>query len=120
MTLSELIERVSASGQMPVLERESIAEFVRTHEYGALCFFNDPKIYPENFDLAVILPEILKGFPQLSAAVVEPSQVPGLARDYGVAVFPALVLLKGGEAFDVVSRIQAWSEYRDRIGRLLQ
>lgn len=118
MTLNELIERVSANGALPVLDGEGVAEFLRRQEFGALCFFNDPKVYPENFDLAVILPELLKGFPNLRAAVADPAQVNALARDYGVAVYPALVLFKDGEPRDVVARIQAWSEYRERIGGL--
>lgn len=119
MTVSALLERLSGETHLPILGRDGLADFVARNEFSALCFFNDPKVYPENFDLAVILPEILKAFPQLSAAAVAPAEAAGLARDYGVAVFPALVLLRAGQPQDVVARIQSWSEYRDRIQRLL-
>ncbi|MBS1211516.1 MAG: hypothetical protein H6R26_132, partial [Proteobacteria bacterium] len=81
MTLSALIERLTRECGLPVLDREGVIDFSGRHESWALCFFNDPRVYPENLDLAVILPEILKGFPSLAAAIADPGASAELARE---------------------------------------
>jgi len=118
MSLPQLIERLSAQG-LPVLDRDAARAFVHSHEHALLCFFNDPKAFPENFDVAVVVPELLKSFPVIHAAVAEPQAVAGLALVYGVNIFPSLVLLRNGEVQQSWARIQPWGVYQQQLPALL-
>jgi len=118
MSLPQLIARLSAQG-FPVLDRDGARAFVHNHEHTLLCFFNDPKAFPENFDVAVIVPELVKSFPAMHTAIAEPQAVAALALIYGVDVFPSLVLLRNGEVRQRLARIQPWSAYQQHFLALL-
>jgi len=118
MSLPDLISRLSAQG-LPVVDREGARAFAQSHEYTLLCLFNDPKAFPENFDVAVVAPELLKSFPALRAAVAEPQAVAALALIYGIDTFPALILLRNGEVQQRWSRIQPWVVYQQHLHALL-
>jgi hydrogenase-1 operon protein HyaE len=119
MTLAEMFDRLSGNPAISLVDREGLAEFARAHPKCLAGFFSDPKSHPENADLAVVLPELLRAFPSLRAAVLKPEAVVSVARDYGVAVYPALVFLTDGQAFKVMARIQAWADYHSQIQQWL-
>ncbi|WNV05634.1 hypothetical protein RP726_04235 [Candidatus Methylospira mobilis] len=104
---------------MPVVDREAARIYAQSHEYVLLCLFNDPKTFPENFDVAVVVPELLKSFPALRAAVAEPQAVTALALIYGIDTFPALILLRNGEVQQRWPRIQPWGIYQQHLQTLL-
>lgn len=118
MSLPQLIARLSTQG-LPVLDRNAVRTFVQAHDYTLLCFFNDPKAFPENSDVAVVVPELLKSFPSIRAAVAEPQAVAALSLLYGVDTFPALVLLRNGEVRQRLARIQPWGVYQQQLQALL-
>jgi hydrogenase-1 operon protein HyaE len=119
MSLSQLIARLNTQG-LPALDRDAMRTFVQTHEYTLLCFFNDPKAFPENFDVAVVVPELLKSFPAIHAAVAEPQALAALALIYDVNIFPSLILLHNGEVRQRWPRIQAWGVYQQQLQALLE
>lgn len=111
MSLSLLIDRLVREQGLPVLDRDGVGAFARQQEYCVLCFFNDPKANPENFDVAVILPEILKAFPAIRGAIIDPQAAAQLIGEYGVGAFPALVFLCKGQVRSLLARVHSWSEY---------
>jgi hydrogenase-1 operon protein HyaE len=117
MNLPQLIARLSAQG-LPVLDRDGVRAFVQAHEYTLLCFFNDPKAFPENFDVAVVVPELIKSFPAIHAVVAEPQALAALGLVYGVDIFPSLVLLHNGEVRQRWPRIQPWGVYQQQLQAL--
>jgi hydrogenase-1 operon protein HyaE len=118
MSLPDLIARLRAQG-LPVLDHAAIRAFAQSHEYTLLCLFNDPKAFPENFDVAVVVPELAKSFPSIHAVVAEPQAVAASALIYGVDIFPSLILLGNGEVRQRWSRIQPWGTYQQYLQALL-
>lgn len=120
MSLSNIFDRLVRNPSVTAVDREGLAEFAARHPQCLVGFFTDPKAHPENTDLAVVLPELLRAFPSLRAAVLKPEAVVATARDYGVAVFPALVFLDGGQVSKIMARIQAWADYHSQIQQWLE
>jgi len=119
MSQAKMFERLLRDPAVSLVDREGLDEFAARHPHCLVGFFSDSKAHPENADLAVVLPELLRAFPSLRAAVLKPEAVAAAARDYGVAVYPALVFLSGGQIAKIMARIHAWGDYYSQIRQWL-
>jgi len=118
MSCNPLIEHLVQRHSLPLLDTKGADAFLTLQNHSVIGLFTDPMVYPENADVAVILPEILKAFPHIKGAIADPNALTILARNYGVVVFPALVFFQGTEVREVVARIHSWADYTARIQRL--
>ena len=73
---------------------------------------------PESWDVAVILPEVLKGQRDLRAAVVPPVAGRGLQARYGFRRWPAVVLLRGGQYVGALEGMQDWVPFQQALADL--
>ncbi|MGZ8951164.1 MAG: hydrogenase, partial [Methylobacter sp.] len=68
---SPLLEQLQSRHGYPLLDADSYDHFVYGNENVVLFFCNDPVLFPESNDVAVILPELVKAFSgRLQAAVI--------------------------------------------------
>lgn len=118
---SAQIRRLTEVHHYPVLNEETIDDFLREHNEVVLFFSENPSQFPESNDVAMILPELVNAFAgRLKAAHIAPEAQHTLQRRYGFGQWPALVFLRQGEYLGVITQVQNWDDYLREIERLLQ
>ena len=86
----------------------------------ALLFFSGSPSRPETFDVAMVLPEILKTFSgRLSGALVAPEAEAAVKAKFQVFVAPSLCVTRGGQPVAVLPKILDWAEYLQKINAAL-
>jgi hydrogenase-1 operon protein HyaE len=94
-----------------------------TGEPGAalLVFTEDPALYRETLDLAVIVPELVQAFAgRFRTGLLLPPAARALASRYGFRRWPALVLLRDGGYVGAIDGLRDWQVYVDELSRLLE
>lgn len=117
---SPLINRLVDELGYPRLDSGNFEDFIRSTDYSVLFFTEEPKRFPESNDVAVILPELVKQFPQLTPAVIAPEYEKALQGRYNFNVWPALVFLKGGRYLAAITKVQNWDVYMAEIDSILK
>lgn len=117
---SPLIDRLVEELGYPLLDQHNFDETVRSQPFSLLFFTEEPKRFPESSDVAVILPELVKVFPQLSANVIARDSEKALQARYNFREWPTLVLLSNGQYLGQISRVQNWDEYLTQIDHILK
>jgi len=118
-TPAPLIDRLVTELAYPLVDTDNLDEIASSTECLVLFFTEDPKRFPETNDVAVVLPELVKAFPRLTPAVVARGDEKILQNRYGFTSWPALVFLRRGGYLGVITGIQDWQVYLQRITRLL-
>jgi len=104
----------------PVLGADDIDEYLSRHDNVVLFFTENPQHFPESNDVAVVLPELMRVFKdRLVAAVVHKDSERLLCRRYNFKAWPSLVFLRQGEYLGVISRVQDWHIFIQRIEEIL-
>ncbi len=116
---SPLINRLVDELDYPLLDQSNFDDFVKSAPFSVLFFTEEPKRFPESNDVAVILPELVKTFPQLTPAVVSTDAEKALQGRYNFTVWPALVFLKEGRYLGTITKVQNWDVYMAEIGSIL-
>ncbi len=114
-----LIDRLHNDFGYPLITSQSLTEFTKEHALSVLFFTGDPVRQKETSDVAVVLPELIQAFPQLTAAVVDRESEAQLQQKYNFLVWPALVFLKGEDFLGSLTKIRDWSEYLEEIPKIL-
>ncbi|MDT4331479.1 hydrogenase [Methylomonas sp. MED-D] len=115
-----LLEQLQTRHGLPLLDAESYDLFVHGHDTVVLFFANDPQMFPESHDVAVILPELLKAFAdRLRGALIDKSIERELQARFRFTSWPSLVFLRGGEYLGVITGIKDWAEYGQEFSRIL-
>ncbi|QPK65220.1 hydrogenase [Methylomonas sp. LL1] len=105
---------------LPLLDADNYEMFVHRHDNVVLFFRNDPLMFPESHDVAVILPELLKVFAdRLQGAVIAQTIERELQARFRFTSWPSLVFLRRGEYLGVITGIQDWGEYGQEFARIL-
>lgn len=119
MDASSALDRMIERANVPVLDAKGVAGQAASGDW-ILLFAGDPTARPEVADLAVILPEIVKGRAgQLSFGVIDREAEEALAAEMGVFVRPTLVFLREGEVMGVIPRIKDWAFYEQMLSEYL-
>ena len=104
-TPAPLIERLKKEFNYPEVDLTNIDTFLAENNFSVLFFTEDIKRFPETNDVAVVLPELLNVFPDLTPAIVARSDEKKLQSTYGFRSWPALVFLRGDEYLDAITGI---------------
>jgi len=119
MTLG-LLEQLPSRHNLPLLDADNFAHFVLSHRHVVLFFANNPLLFPESHDVAVILPELLKVFAQqLQGAIIADSIEKELQAQYRFTSWPSLVFLRNGDYLGVISGIKDWQQYKQAFAEIL-
>ncbi len=116
---SPLIDALTTRHGFPTVNEATVGAFLRDNEDCVLFFTGDADRLVESDDVAVILPELLKRFPQLTPALVEKPAERPLQLEYRFNAFPALVFLRKEGYLGAISRLLGWQEYLSEVGAIL-
>jgi len=117
-----LVRALTERHGLPLVDEANIDAFLAQAEsesrHAALFFGGAGR--SETGDVAVIFPEILRGFEgRLRGAVVAPEAESKLKAGFHVFVFPSLAITRGAETVGVLPKILDWSDYCQKIEALL-
>lgn len=115
---STLIDHMLKKNSIPVLDENSVDDFLKSHSRVVLFFSENPQRYPESNDVAMALPELLKHFQELRGAIIHPGFEHTLQKQYDFTVWPALAFFRQGEYLGAITGIQNWEDYIMTIPKL--
>ncbi len=118
-TISPLIERLINELNYPLITVNNIADFLKSNEYSVLFFTEDAQRFPETNDVAVVLPELIKIYPQIQPAIVAREDEEQLKALFNFYAWPALVFMRKDEHIETIAKIQDWSVYLEKINQIL-
>lgn len=106
------LARLVADGGVVEIGEAEYENFARGAGDGVLFFSGDPQRYPESLDVAAILPELRKAFPnRLRIGLVRRDAETALQTRFGFSVWPTLVFVRGGAYVGTLSGMRDWDEY---------
>lgn len=114
--LARLVEKTDAA----LLDLQTFDLWAGQPGAAMAVFVEDPERYKETLDLAVIVPELhasRRG--RFRVALLPPEAARLVARRYGFAHWPALVLLRDGRYLGAIDGIRDWDVYLGELDRLL-
>ena len=116
-----LIERLVGLCEATVLEPADVDAWAGAAGRTLLVFTEDPVLYRETLDLAVIVPELAKALAGcFRTGLLLPAAARAVAPRYGFRRWPALVLLKGGRYVGAIDGLREWQVYLEELARLLE
>jgi len=114
--LARLVDLCAAT----VLEPASFDAWAGEPGAALLVFSEDPVIYRETLDLAVIVPELAQALAgRFRTGLLLPAAARLLAPRFGFRRWPALVLLRDGQYVGAIDGLRDWPVYVDELSRLL-
>jgi len=118
--LLTLFSRQVRESGFSALSSVTAAEFAALPGPTVLFFPDDPKRVPETWDVAVVLPDILRASAEpLRVGLLDPAAARQLAAQFGVFRWPSLVFLRDGAYLGVIERMRDWEEYLAEIPKIL-
>jgi hydrogenase-1 operon protein HyaE len=75
---------------------------------------------PESWDVAVVLPEVLRACPGVRAVALDPAESARAASRWGVDKYPSVVVLRDGRYTGVIEGMQDWEPFCQELARLAQ
>ena len=120
-SFSKLLERLRAQSRIVLLDKEELEAFVMEGGDGMVLFTQEPDQQPETWDVAVILPEVLKLFGnRLRAGIISPDLARAEKARYGITRWPSLVFVRDGGYVGVIDGMRNWDEYTREIMGMLE
>lgn len=122
--LHPLIARLCQMTGAPLLEADAVDAWAAAPGRALLVFTEDPVLYRETLDLAVVVPELSQLFrdgatPRFRTGVLLQKAARAVAKRYGFRRWPALVMLSGGQYVGAIDGLRDWQEYVEEMSRLL-
>lgn len=115
-----LIERLVGLCGATVLELADVDLWTSAPGRALLVFTEDPALYRETLDLAVIVPELAQAMAgRFRTGVLLPAAARAVAPRFGFRRWPALVLLKDGRYVGAIDGLRDWQAYVEEMARLL-
>lgn len=115
-----LLERLRTQSDITLLDEAGFEAFVAAAGDGMVLFTQEPDQQPETWDVAVVLPEILKlTGARLRAAVIPPDLARRQKARYGITRWPALLFVRDGAYVGVIDGMRNWEEYLREISAML-
>lgn len=116
-----LLERLVGLCGATVLEPAGFDAWADAPGRALLVFTEDPALYRETLDLAVIVPELAQAMAgRFRTGVLLPAAARAVAPRFGLRRWPALVLLKDGRYVGAIDGLRDWQAYVDELSRLLE
>ena len=120
-TLPPLVERLFTVHGYSNVDAADHDAFIAAPGHALLFFSEDPVLYRETLDLAVILPEIAGAFGgRFRIGVLLPAAARAVAPRYGFRRWPALVMLRDGGYVGAIDGLRNWDDYLAETARLLE
>jgi hydrogenase-1 operon protein HyaE len=115
-----LMDRMAERHGFAQLDAGNFEAFAAGPGDRVVLFAEDPVRVPETWDVAVVLPEVLKRLGgSLQAGVLDVASARGLALRYGFSTWPALVFLRAGEYVGAIEGMRDWDAYLREMSAML-
>lgn len=115
-----LVERLCVTLAAPLLEAADFDAWANAPGHALAVFTEDPMLYRETLDVAVIVPELARAFAgRFRTGVLLQAAARTIAPRYGFRRWPALVLLKDGRYVGAIDGLRDWHEYVGALDALL-
>ena len=120
-SFAKLLERLHTQSKVILLDEEGLEAFVMAGGDGMVLFTQEPDQQPETWDVAVILPEVLKMFgDRLRAAIITPELARKEKARFGITHWPSLVFVRDGGYVGVIEGMRNWDDYAREITAMLE
>lgn len=117
---SPLIERLVSEHGATWVDEQTIDGWAAEGGDRVVLFAGDPVQFPEGLDVAVVLPELQRCFPDRFKVAVVPRQLEqALAKRYGSQRWPTLLFLRDGQYVTTLCGMHDWDEYVQEMARCL-
>lgn len=119
--LLALYQRHAASHGHTVLDAAAAADaFLAGPGDRVLLLADDPRLVPESWDVAVILPDAVKPVAvRLTVGLALPAVARPIAARYGVSLWPALLFVRDGQYVGLLEGMRDWAVYAKEIPAVL-
>lgn len=119
--LSALFERLAAQQGYANLDADSFLTFAAGPGERVVLFADDPRRAPETWDVAVVLPDLLRLSPRpLEVGLLMPAAADVHARAQGIRIWPALLFLRDGQYLGTIEGMRDWSDWVREIPAMLE
>lgn len=118
-TLTPSLRRLLQMPGISALTQDDADAFI-AEGLTALFFTGNATRHPEIDDLAVVLPELLKEYPnRFRVGVIDPDVEKKLAVRFKVSVRPTLLFLRDGAVVLSLPRMRDWAEYIQELNKIM-
>ena len=115
-----LVRRLAQDFGACWVDEHSVAEWAAAGGDRVVLLAGDPVRFPEGVDVAAVLPELMKAFPnRFSVAVVPRESEDAVARRYGSQRWPSLLFFRGGQYVTAIAGMQDWDVYLQGVAAAL-
>jgi len=119
--LHALLAQLFAIHGYAEVDAGTVDAFAQRPGHALLLLTEDPLRVRETLDLAVIVPQLAKAFPdRFRVGVLLPEAARQLHARYGFRRWPALVMLRDGAYVGAVDGLRSWDDYVQEVTQLLE
>ena len=107
-----LIQRLARDFGAAWVDENTVAEWTAGGGDRVVLLAGDPVRFPEGVDVAAVLPELMKAFPQrFTVAVVPRDNEDAVAKRYGSQRWPTMLFFRDGQYVTAIAGMQDWDVY---------
>lgn len=115
-----LVQRLAREFGATWVDETSVADWTAGGGDRVVLLAGDPVRFPEGVDVAAVLPELMKSFPnRFRIAVVPRDNEDAVARRYGSQRWPSLLFFRDGQYVTAIAGMQDWDVYLSGVAAAL-
>lgn len=115
-----LVQRLARDFGATWVDETSVADWTASGGDRVVLLAGDPVRFPEGVDVAAVLPELMKVFPQrFTVAVVPRDSEDAVAKRYGSQRWPTLLFFRDGQYVTAIAGMQDWDVYLSGVAAAL-
>lgn len=115
-----LVQRLAREFGATWVDETSVADWTAGGGDRVVLLAGDPVRFPEGVDVAAVLPELMKSFPnRFQVAVVPRDSEDVVARRYGSQRWPTLLFFRDGQYVTAIAGMQDWDVYLSGVAAAL-
>ena len=115
-----LIQRLARDFGAAWVDENTVADWTAGGGDRVVLLAGDPVRFPEGVDVAAVLPELMKAFPQrFTVAVVPRDNEDAVAKRYGSQRWPTLLFFRDGQYVTAIAGMQDWDVYLSGVAAAL-
>lgn len=115
-----LIQRLAREFGAAWVDETTVADWTAGGGDRVVLLAGDPVRFPEGVDVAAVLPELMKAFPnRFAVAVVPRDSEDAVARRYGSQRWPTLLFFRDGQYVTAIAGMQDWDVYLSGVAAAL-
>ena len=115
-----LIQRLAREFGATWVDEQTVADWTAGGGDRVVLLAGDPVRFPEGVDVAAVLPELMKAFPErFTVAVVPRDSEDAVAKRYGSQRWPSLLFFRDGQYVTAIAGMQDWDIYLNGVAAAL-